>query len=129
MLGWSLPAVSAAAGGRLPFDMRPSGYSFADAQAFLGALRGEGAGFYLNVQQKLDMGYPGLLAATLLLAIAAALPRNLGVWRWILATIALPVGLFDYLENHAVAQMVEAGQAGLTSDRIAALPIDSVRVG
>ena len=81
MLGWSLPVVAAAAGGLVPFDMRPGGYGFADAHAFLVALSPEGARFYVNIQQKLDIAYPGLLALTLLFAIAALLPRRLGAWR------------------------------------------------
>ena len=119
MLGWSLPTVAAAASGLVPFDMRPGGYSFADAQAFLAALSSEGAGFYVNVQQKLDIAYPGLLTLTLFFAIAALLPYRLGAWRWLVATIALPVGAFDYLENHAVAQVIEAGATGLTTELVA----------
>ena len=119
MLGWSLPIITAAAGGLVPFDMRPGGYSFADAHAFLAALTSEGAAFYVNVQQKLDLAYPGLLALTLLYAIAALLPHHIGAWRWVLAVIALPVGIFDYLENHVVAQMIEAGSAGLNVELVA----------
>lgn len=119
MLGWSLPTVANAAGGLVPFDMRPGGYSFADAHAFLAALSPEGAGFYVNVQQKLDIAYPVLLALTLFFAIATLLPRRIGTWRWVVATIALPVGVFDYLENHAVAQMIEVGATGLTTDLVA----------
>jgi membrane protease YdiL (CAAX protease family) len=119
MLGWSLPSIAAAAGGLVPFDMRPGGYSFTDAHAFLSALSSEGAEFYVSVQQKLDVAYPGLLALTLLFAIAALLPRRIGAWRWVVAAIALPVGVFDYLENHAVAQMIHAGAAGLTTELVA----------
>jgi membrane protease YdiL (CAAX protease family) len=119
MLGWSLPIVASAAGGLVPFDMRPGGYSFADAQAFLNVLSPEGAAFYVDVQQKLDIAYPGLLALTLLFAIAALLPRRIGAWRWAAAMIALPVGVFDYLENHAVAQMIGAGATGLTPEVVA----------
>ncbi len=119
MLGWSLPTVAAAAGGLVPFDMRPGGYSFTDAHAFLAALSSNGAEFYVTVQQKLDLAYPGLLALTLFSAIAALLPHRIGAWRWVAAGIALPVGGFDYLENHAVAQMIDAGAAGLTADLVA----------
>lgn len=119
MLGWSLPFVANAAGGLVPFDMRPGGYSFADATQFLAALSPEGAEFYVTVQQKLDIAYPGLLALTLFFAIAALLPRRMGAWRWVMALLALPVGAFDYLENHMVAQMIEADAAGLTADLVA----------
>lgn len=120
MLGWSLPVVANAAGGLAPFDMRPGGYSFADAAAFLTALTPQGAEFYRGVQQKLDLLYPGLLALTLYFAIAALLPQRIGVWRWMFAAITLPVGVFDYLENHTVAQMIDGGIAGLTPELVAA---------
>lgn len=119
MLGWSLPFVAAAAGGLVPFDMRPGGYSFAEAAQFFAALSPEGARFYLTVQQNLDIAYPGLLASTLLFALAGLLPRQLGAWRWVMAGISLPVGGFDYLENHAVAEMIEAGSGGLNTDLVA----------
>jgi hypothetical protein len=44
----------------------------------------------------------------------------MGTWRWIVGAIALPVAFFDYLENHAVAKMIEAGSAELTADLVAA---------
>lgn len=119
MLGWSLPIVTNAAGGLAPFDMRPGGYSYADASAFLAALTAEGADFYRGIQHTLDLFYPGLLALTLFFAIAALLPRRIGAWRWVIALIALPAGVFDYLENHAVAQMIDDGAAGLTPDLVA----------
>lgn len=119
MLGWSLPLVAAAAGGLVPFDMRPGGYSLADATQFLAALSPKGAEFYMTVQQKLDIAYPGLLALTLFFAIAALLPRRTGAWRWVVAGVALSVGVFDYLENHAVARMIDAGSSGLTADLVA----------
>jgi membrane protease YdiL (CAAX protease family) len=119
MLGWSLPTVSAAAGGLTPFDMRPSGYSFAEAVAFLSALSDDGASFYLQVQQVLDIFYPGLLALTLFFAIAALLPSPWGHWRWLPAVAALPVAIFDYLENHAVAAMITAGANGVTPELVA----------
>jgi len=119
MLGWSLPTVSAAAGGLAPFDMRPGGYSHAEAMAFLSALTADGARFYLDVQQRLDIVYPALIALTLFFSIAAMAPRRLGRWRWALAIVALPIAIFDYLENHAIALMIAAGPRGLTPELVA----------
>jgi hypothetical protein len=118
MLGWSLPTVSAAAGGLAPFDMRPGGYGFAEAQAFLVALTAAGAEFYRNVQQRLDLVYPGLMALTLGLAIATAAPKAIGRWRWLALPLAASVALFDYLENHAIANMLDAGAAALTPELV-----------
>ena len=44
------------------FDMRPTGYSYADALALISALEDEGRRIYLMRQIPLDMVYPALLA-------------------------------------------------------------------
>lgn len=118
MLGWSLPKISDAAGGRVPFDMRPGGYSFAEALEFVSALTPDGANLYLNVQQKLDIAYPALFTLSVFFAITTLLPRQLGNWRWLMAATALPIALFDYLENHAIALMIKAGTRGLTQELV-----------
>jgi hypothetical protein len=84
MILWSLPTISAAAGGLVPFDMRPSGYDYAEA-------------------------------LMLFFAIVAMQPQRIGGWRYVLAAPVLGVAGFDYLENHAVAAMIDAGADGLTS--------------
>ena len=119
MLVWSLPVVAQAAGGLTPFDMRPGGYTFDDAKAFLTALTPDGAAFYRDVQQRLDLFYPGLLAATLFFAIGWLTPARWGVWRWLLALTAIPGAAFDYLENHAVAGMLALGAGGITPEIVA----------
>ncbi len=114
MLIWSLPTVSQAAGGLVPFDMRPTGYSFAEAKAFLAALSKNGTKFYLEVQQRLDLVYPALVSLTLLFAIVGLMPRWMGDWRWAAVLLTLPIAAFDYLENHAVASMLHGGAESLT---------------
>lgn len=114
MVLWSLPRISSAAGGLAPFDMRPTGYTFIEAQAFLNALQPEAVEFYLNVQERLDFAYPALLAITLFFAIAALLPRRLGAWLWLIALVAIPGSIFDYFENAAVSAILVAGHDGLT---------------
>jgi len=106
MVLWSLPKIVYAAGGLLPFDLRPTGYSLSEAQAFLAALDGDAVGFYLDVQQRLDLFYPALMA----LVLVGAFMRLFG---WlpaaILSGIAVLGALFDYLENAAVRAMLTAG--------------------
>ena len=114
MLAWSLPAVSAAAGGLAPFDMRLGGYSFPDAQRFLAALDGEGLWLYQNVQHLLDLFYPPLASLTLFCATGALLPARLGGWRWVIAAVALPTWAVDYLENAIVGEMLRLGAAAIT---------------
>lgn len=120
MVVWTLPVISAGAGGLAPFDMRPGGYDFAAAQQFLAALSPEAAAFYDNVQHKFDLAYPALAALTLFFALAALLPRELGILRFALAAPTALVAIFDYLENHAVAGMLAAGPSGLTPTMVEA---------
>jgi hypothetical protein len=119
IVGWSLPTISAAAGGMAPFDMRPGGYSFDQAQAYLAALSPDGTAFYLDIQHRLDLIYPALLAATLFFGIWLLTPPTWGIWRWLLALAAIPGSVFDYLENYAVATMLRLGADGITPDIVA----------
>lgn len=119
MLGWSLPTVSAAAGGLVPFDLRPGGYSLAEAQQFLGALSADGAAFYRGVQHRLDIAFPALIGLTMFFALAALLPARLGSWRYLIALPVLLATAFDYVENYSVGLMLDAGAAGLTPELVA----------
>lgn len=118
MVAWSLPLIAAAAGGLTPFDMRPTGYGFDAAHAFLTALSPDGIAFYLEVQHTLDLLYPALLAATLFFAIAGLARDRIGGWRWVLAASVIPGSIFDWLENASVATMLNAGSDGLTSGMV-----------
>lgn len=118
MLFWSLPKISAEAGGLVPFDMRPTGYSFEEARAFLTALSDEGVQFYLGVQHSLDIVYPLLLASILVIGLW----RLMRGWPRVLAVIisALPVigSAADYMENFAVAAMLRAGASDITTQMV-----------
>lgn len=116
---WSLPIVSNAAGGLVPFDLRPMGYSFDNAAEFIGSLSGEGMTFYLGTQHLLDMFYPAMMAAVLGLALwhlSGNWPRML---RMILVTFPVVGMLADYLENAAVTRMLHAGVETLTPEMVA----------
>ena len=105
MVLWSLPKVSALAGGLMPFDLRPTGYSAADAKAFLAVLGDDGRAFYKGIQHRLDLAYPALMAATLALCFT----RLVGA-RWlrtILIAAAIGAMLADYSENFLVGQMLD----------------------
>lgn len=120
MVFWSIPRISAEAGGLAVFDMRPGGYSFEEAKAFLAALSPEGAAFYTGVQHKLDAAYPALLALTLGWAILRLTHARWGRWRWLLAATALPGMVFDYLENLDVSAMLKLGPEGVTPQLVEA---------
>ena len=115
MVLWSGPKVMADAGGLMMFDMRPFGYSFDEARAFIAALSEGGRAFYLNVQQMLDSAYPALFAVVMVMAfnhLFAGWPR------WIAMALALAGAGFDYMENGAVAVMLRAGD-GLNAAMVA----------
>lgn len=120
MVVWSGPVIIRDTGGLLPFDVRPFGYSEAEARTFLMALSGLGRAFYLGPQQWIDTVFPGLLAVTLGFAIAWVGRDWNGVLRagFILAAF-LGAG-FDYLENHLVANMLRESVADLSGADIAA---------
>ncbi|MCF6344227.1 MAG: hypothetical protein L3J15_06080 [Devosiaceae bacterium] len=119
MLFWSLPKIMAASGGLLPFDLRPKGYSFADAQQMLNALSVEGTEFYMNIQAgMLDMIFPALLFLTLALAYWLLMPEKWGKWRFLATLVALPGSVFDYLENFSIIKMLELGADNITVQNV-----------
>lgn len=125
MVLWSIPRVSAEAGGLAIFDMRPASYSYEEATAFLAALTPDGARFYIAVQHRLDAAYPALLAAVLFWSILRLAPRSWGAWRWLAAATALPGMIFDYLEKRDVATMIALGPDGVTPAMVEAASLYS----
>ncbi len=120
IFAWSLPVLVADAGGLSPFDARPGGYSFDDAKALLTAYSPDGIAFYLGPQHLLDWFYPAALSATLYFAIATLLLKRLGVWRWIVAAVAIPGAIFDFMENAAVTGLLIVGPAGIAPQQVEA---------
>jgi hypothetical protein len=107
---WSLPRISAEAGGAVPFDLRPMGYSFDEAQAFLAALSAEGRAHYLGTQHQLDWIYPALLGTTFITGFSLLFRRAV---LWVLVPLALSVTALDWLENMAVAELLRADLGSL----------------
>lgn len=96
-----------AVAGQVPFDMRPTGYSRADADALLNALGEDGRAYYLRYQIALDTLYPALMATTLVATIGW-LTAQFGNRIIPRAGVALSVGaaLFDYGENLGIVVML-----------------------
>ena len=110
MVVWTLPGIAQSAGGLPAFDLRPMGYTAAEARAFLAALGPEGLALYTGPQRLLDMAYPALLAFVLIGAL-----RHFYAKGWLLTLmvfVALAGMGADYLENMRVVLML----AGDTSD-------------
>nr|WP_295461595.1 hypothetical protein [Mesorhizobium sp.] len=119
MAVWSLPRISDAAGGLMPFDLRPFGYTEAEAREFLRRLSDEGRSFYLTVQHRLDLAFPALLAATLVWTALRLPPPGWRAVRWVLIGAAVGGMVADYLENAAVAAMLSAAPDAVAVEQIA----------
>ena len=65
----SLEHLTRLADGLLPFDIRPWGYSYAEARAFLAAIGELGRSYYANPELILDTLYPPLYAVSRGLAL------------------------------------------------------------
>lgn len=106
MVSWSLPLISAEAGGLIPFDMRPGGYSFEEARAFLVALTPDGRSFYLNTQLRFDMAYPAMLAVVLAVGGLAMTRQRARIVGIVIAVAAIGGAGSDYFENWAITRML-----------------------
>ncbi|PXW72820.1 hypothetical protein C7964_101937 [Loktanella sp. PT4BL] len=98
-----LEAVS----GDLPFDMRPLGYTYSEANQFLAGLGLEGRAYYLTRQIPLDLFYPALLALTLVSTLRW-LEQRLSYRRWVRLGVVTAIGAAacDYAENLGVIAMI-----------------------
>jgi hypothetical protein len=102
---WTLPGITTAAGGLVPFDLRFGGYSTDEARAFLGALNLQGRVLYVGPQYVLDMFYPALLAIVLIGAILRLI--RFTPLRWaLIAAVLIGMGA-DYTENTLVTALLK----------------------
>lgn len=108
MLLYSIPRVSGYAPGLTLFDMSPAGYGYDHALALLTTLGEAGRDAYLTIQLPIDFVYPGLFAITYSLLLTWAFKNYLASDSRLYLLSSLPVlaGLFDYLENVAIITML-----------------------
>lgn len=116
IVGWSLPRIASEAGGATPFDMRPMGYDFDEAQEFLAALSDVGRDYYLRTQHRLDWIYPAFLGATFALGYFLLFRRG---FLWLLIPLSICVVGFDWFENLAVAELLQANPNELEPGKVA----------
>jgi hypothetical protein len=117
MAFWTLAYLRRTAGGLLPFDLRPFGYTPDEARTLLHALSGIGRAYYADVQLQLDTAFPAVYALSrglLLLWLTApgrtaARPLPLPA-RFALLLLPLATAWFDYFENEGIAAMLAADQ-------------------
>ena len=117
MVLWTLPGIAADAGSPA-FDMRPAGYSHAEAQAFLGGLTDSGRSIYEGPQRVLDLAYPALLALVLSWSAFWATHDRAPAIGLAICALALLGMCADYAENAAVARMLTAGADGISEAQV-----------
>ena len=108
-----LAHLSRLAGGATPFDVRPLGYSYDQARAFLDAIGEQGRNYYASPELVLDMFYPPLYTASRGLALwwltmpgrvrEASLPLSR---RWALIAVPVVMASLDVAENGCIAAML-----------------------
>ncbi len=108
MLLYTIPQVGEYAQGMKLFDLSPTGYSFEYALELLSALGVKGRDLYLYHQLPLDFIYPGLFAVSccLLLSWLFAKTLNANSKMFYFCLVPLAAGLFDYLENILIIQIL-----------------------
>ena len=113
MILWSLPRLTVE--GALPFDLRPAGYTVAEARAYLAGISDQARAFYLGPQHWLDTSYPALMTLCLGLAYHRQFPRAVA---WGASALALGAATFDWLENAAVSAMLKPEPGAVTEAMI-----------
>jgi hypothetical protein len=101
------------ADGLTPFDMRPKGYSYAAARAFLEAIGEQGRRYYANPELVIDTFYPPLYAVSRGLALwwltipgrVREVPLPLKV-RYALIAIPILMASLDLFDNGCIAVML-----------------------
>jgi hypothetical protein len=101
------------AGGLTPFDIRPRGYGYAEARAFLEAIGEQGRGYYAIPELVIDTFYPPLYALSRGLALwwltmpgrvrEAPLPLKV---RYALVAAPILMASLDLFENGCIAVML-----------------------
>jgi hypothetical protein len=109
----TLAHLQALAGGAAPFDIRPLGYSYEEAGAFLEAIGEQGRAYYLRPELLLDTVYPPFYAVSRGLALwwltmpgrlyDGAVPQR---WRWTLVAMPVVMATCDSVENVCIAKML-----------------------
>ena len=108
-----LAHLSHLARGVSPFDIRPMGYSYNEAYAFLSAISERGRRYYANRELVLDMFYPPLYATSRVLALWwLTMPGRLRdipmppSWRYALIAVPMIMAGLDVAENGCIARML-----------------------
>jgi hypothetical protein len=109
----SLAHLTHLAGGLTPFDIRPRGYNYAEARAFLEAIGEQGRKYYVSPELVIDTLYPPLYAVSRGLALwwltmpgrvrEGPLPLKV---RYALVAVPILMASLDLFENGCIALML-----------------------
>lgn len=104
----NLPQLLAQSGGVLLFDLVPTGYDLAYAEAFLTALGEEGRCFYFSRQWALDMVYPAVYGLGGAVLWRWLIGKHGNPTNWMNRLVLLPVlsAAVDYIENTLIGVML-----------------------
>ena len=108
MLLFTIPKVMGYSGGMKIFDMLPMGYQPEYAGLLLEKLGVAGRNVYLYYQIPIDLLYPFLFGITYCLLLAYLLNQiqHLKAVYFYLCILPLLAGLFDYLENFCIINLL-----------------------
>ncbi|BBB28482.1 hypothetical protein [Neptunomonas japonica] len=106
----SLPAVEHFVPGKVLFDLSFTGYSYEYAVSLLDELGVQGRDVYLYLQLPVDFIFPGLLAISSALLLTWVFSKGYAPNSRVFYFAIVPFlgGLFDYLENISILQMIYA---------------------
>jgi hypothetical protein len=106
----TLPAVGRFAPGKVLFDLSFAGYSYEYAVSLLEALGPDGRSMYLYRQLPLDFIFPGLFAISSPLLLTWVFSKSYAPGSRIFYFCVIPFlgGIFDYLENICIIQMLRS---------------------
>ncbi|WP_204113419.1 hypothetical protein [Shimia biformata] len=104
--------------GMKPFDLRPMGYSFDEAQALLRGLDAEAIALYGGLLRRIDTAFPVLLALWLG-AMTWWGSVGLNTWsRVILLVVPASYAIMDLAENALIGTMLRLGPDAITPDLV-----------
>ncbi|OWU85758.1 hypothetical protein ATO6_02255 [Oceanicola sp. 22II-s10i] len=109
MTVWTMPLLMAEGEGLRPFDLRPFGYTSAEAREYLAAITEEGIAVYLGPQHMMDRVYPAVLALMFVTGELILFRRWLAA---ALIAVALIGAGADYMENGLVARLLTENAPG-----------------
>lgn len=103
MVVLSLPVLLREAGGLVPLDFRPFGYSMSDVQTYLSVISEDGVAAYLGLHHQLDLVLPLVVAAMFVVGFRRWLGPVAGMG---MSVVAIAGAIAAYSENAVIASLL-----------------------